>query len=139
MITQNRDASAHGGLAYYIHNNLAHTIITCENESQYWEEMFSTLTDPVETKHTKFSIGHFYRPPHNQVVKLNSRKHKKEPWMTYGILNYLHHKNKLYKRQKKARNNSPDYDINKLTFNTYRNSLRRIIYLTKKDYFCKQN
>ena len=27
----------------------------------------------------------------------------------------------------------------KLTLNTYRNLLRRIIYLAKKDYFCKQN
>ena len=26
-----------------------------------------TLTDPVETKQTKFSIGNFYRPPHTQV------------------------------------------------------------------------
>ena len=70
-----------------------------------------------------------------KVVKFNSRKHNKEPWMTYGILNYIDQKNKLYKRLKKARSNSPEYDIKKLTFNTYRNSLHRIIYLAKKDYF----
>ena len=56
--------------------------------------------------------------------------------MTYGILNSINRKNKLYKRLKKARSNSPEYDIKKFTFNTYRNSLRRIIYLAKKDYFC---
>ena len=46
-----------------------------------------------------------------KVVKFNSRKHKKEPWMTYGILNSINQKNKLYKRLKKARSNSPEYDI----------------------------
>ena len=59
--------------------------------------------------------------------------------MTYGILNYINHINKLYKRLKKARSNSPEYDIKKLTFNNYRNSLCRIIYLAKKDYICKKN
>ena len=59
--------------------------------------------------------------------------------MTYGILNSINHKNKLYKQLKKARSNSPEYDIKKLTFKTYRNSLRRIIYLAKKDSFCKKN
>ena len=46
-----------------------------------------------------------------KVVKFNCRKHKKEPWMTYGILNSINQKNKLYKRLKKARSNSPEYDI----------------------------
>ena len=72
LITQNRYASAHGGLAYYIHKNWAYTIRTCENKSQYWEEMFITLTDHVETKQNKFSIGNFYRPPHTQVSQLTS-------------------------------------------------------------------
>ena len=70
-------------------------------------------------------------------MTFNNRKHKKELWMTYGILNYINHKNKLYKRLKKARSNSPEYDIKNLIFNTYRKSLRRIIYLAKKDYLCK--
>ena len=73
-----------------------------------------------------------------KVVKFNSRKHKKEPWMTDGILNSINHKNKLYKRLKKARSNSPEYDIKFFSFNTYRNSLRRIIYLAKEDHFCKK-
>ena len=72
LIAQNRYASAHGGLAYYIHKNCAYTIITCENKSQYWEEMFITLTDHVETKQNKLSIGNFYRPPHTQVSQLTS-------------------------------------------------------------------
>ena len=34
--------------------------------------MFITLTDPVETKQTIFSIVFFYRPPHIQVSQLTS-------------------------------------------------------------------
>ena len=34
-------------------------------------------------------------------VKFNSRKHNKEPWMTYGILNSINPKNKLYNRLNK--------------------------------------
>ena len=72
LITQNRYASAHVGLTYYIHKKWAYTIRTCENNLQYWEEMFITLTDHVETKQNKFSIGTFYRPPHTQVSQLTS-------------------------------------------------------------------
>ena len=46
-----------------------------------------------------------------KVVKFNSRKYKKEPWMTYGIPNSINHKKKLYKRLKKTRSNSSEYDI----------------------------
>ena len=33
-----------------------------------------------------------------KIVKFNRRKHKKDPWITYGILNSVNHKNRLYKR-----------------------------------------
>ena len=32
-----------------------------------------------------------------KVVKFNKKIHKKEPWISYGILNAVNHKNKLYK------------------------------------------
>ena len=32
-----------------------------------------------------------------KIVKFNRKKHKKDPWMTYGILKSVNHKNKLYK------------------------------------------
>ena len=59
LITQNRYASAHGGLLYYIHKNWAYTIRTCENKSQYWEEMFITLTDHVGPKQKNLALEIF--------------------------------------------------------------------------------
>ena len=31
------------------------------------------------------------------LVKFNKKKHKKSKWMTYGILNYINKKDRLYK------------------------------------------
>ena len=72
LITQNCYANAHGELAYYIHKNRAYTIRPCVYKSPYWEEMFITLSDHVETKQSKFSMGNLYRPPHTQVSQLTS-------------------------------------------------------------------
>ena len=32
-----------------------------------------------------------------KIVKFNGKKHKKDPWITYGILKSVIHKNELYK------------------------------------------
>ena len=50
---------------------------------------------------------------------------------------YKSQKKKLYKRLKKTKSNSPEYDLKKSTFNSYRNLIRRTIWLAKKNYFCK--
>ena len=70
LVTQDRYASAHGGLALYIHKNWSYTVKPCENKSLYWEEMFVTLADPLASNPTKICIGNFYRPPHTQVTQL---------------------------------------------------------------------
>ena len=70
LVTQDRYASAHGGLALYMHKNWSYTVKPCENKSLYWEEMFVTLADPLASNPTKICIGNFYRPPHTQVTQL---------------------------------------------------------------------
>ena len=42
-----------------------------------------------------------------KIVKFNRRKHKKDPWITYGILNSVNHKNRLYKRLMKINTDTP--------------------------------
>ena len=59
LVTQDRYASAHGGLALYIHKNWSHTVKPCENKSLYWEEMFVTLADPLANNPTKICIRNF--------------------------------------------------------------------------------
>ena len=56
LVTQDRYASAHAGLALYIHKNWSHTVKPCENKSLYSEEMFVILADPLASNPTKICI-----------------------------------------------------------------------------------
>ena len=70
LVTKNRHASAHGGLAFYIHKNWNFKTMTDTIESLHWEEMFVELTNPANLSKTKFTDGNFYRPPHATVAQL---------------------------------------------------------------------
>ena len=74
-----------------------------------------------------------------KIVKFNRRKHKKDPLITYGILNSVNHKNRLYKRLMKINRDTPLFITkkNKSSMLT-KNSLRRIINLAKNYYFSMQ-
>ena len=73
-----------------------------------------------------------------KIVKFNRRKHKKDPWITYGILNTVNHKNRLYKRLMKINRDTPLFMTKKQEFNAYKNSLRKIINLAKNHYYSTQ-
>ena len=64
LVTKNRYASAHGGLAFYIHNSWNFKIRQDTTESPLWEEMFVDIIDPNSPSNVKFCMGNFYRPPH---------------------------------------------------------------------------
>ena len=46
----------------------------------------TAITDSMKTHLTK------------KVMKFNKKKHKRDPWMTYGILNHVNRKNHLHKK-----------------------------------------
>ena len=50
LITKNRYASAHGGLAFYIHNNWNYKVKSDTDDSPYWEELIVQVTDPSNLK-----------------------------------------------------------------------------------------
>ena len=70
-----------------------------------------------------------------KIVKFNKKKHKRDPWITYGILNQVNQKNLLFKRMKKTNVESPLYDDRKQQFNSYKNILRRLINQAKTLYY----
>lgn len=70
-----------------------------------------------------------------KTVRFNRRKHRKDPWITHGILKSVNTKNKLYKRLKKTKSTNPSYERKKQTFNGFKNALRKIIRKAKKDYY----
>ena len=73
FVTQNRYASAHGGLAFYIHHIWNYKIKYNEIDSpyNYWEELFIEVTDHANPK-SKLNIANFYGPPHFAISQLTS-------------------------------------------------------------------
>ena len=67
--------------------------------------------------------------------KFNSKKHKKNPWMTVGILKSINQRNKLYKKFKQTSINSIVYVAKKTMFNRYKNTLKKTITLAKLVYY----
>jgi len=61
--------------------------------------------------------------------KLNE-KHKNKPWLSSGMINSIHHKNKLYKKYLSQKN-----DISKLTYTNYRNKLDKLLKIAKNEYY----
>ena len=72
------------------------------------------------------------------TVKFNRRKHKRDPWTTFGILRTVNKKNNLYKTLKQTKMNSAIYETRKHRFNQYKNTLRKSITEAKKIYFSNQ-
>ena len=68
LLAKNRYASAHGGLAFYIHKHWNFR----EKQIQCCMEMFVEVTDPSNPSKLKFTFGNFYRPPHTNVAQLQS-------------------------------------------------------------------
>ena len=62
LLTQNLDASDHGGLTCYVQKNWSYTIKPALVESPYWDGMFVEISNPDKPK-SKFSLGNFYRQP----------------------------------------------------------------------------
>ena len=61
LITKNRYASNHDGLAFYIHKNWNFKLKDYIIDSPFWEEMYIEITDPVDPLKIKFPIGNVYR------------------------------------------------------------------------------
>ena len=73
-----------------------------------------------------------------KTVKFNRRKHKKDPWITFGILRSVNKKNKLYKCLKQTKSDSTIFEERKQRFNRYKNTLRKTIAQAKKLYYSNQ-
>ena len=73
-----------------------------------------------------------------KTVKFNRRKHKRHPWITFGILHSINRKNSLYKKRKKTNSESDVYEVREQQFNQFKNTLRRTINHAKKLYFHTQ-
>ena len=97
-------------------------VLNLTDPNMAYENFLSTYTDlmnihlPIVTK------------PYNKF------KHRKEPWVTRGILKSLKTKEKLYIKMIKSKN-TPNYDINRINYTVYVTIYKRIIKQAKIQYW----
>ena len=70
-----------------------------------------------------------------RVVKFNKKRHKKNAWISVGIIRSINHRNRLYKHLKQMKTDSFDYVIKKADFNRFRNVLKKTITHAKRLHF----
>ena len=73
-----------------------------------------------------------------KTVKFNKYKHKKEDWITHGILRSIRYKDQLYKKYKTSPINSEQFIKNKQTFIRYKSILNKCIRDAKRFYYSSQ-
>ena len=65
-----------------------------------YDKLDQNINQSIEDNYNRFAhLVNSAREKHlsTKIVKYNKNKHKKSCWMTYGILESINNKNKLYK------------------------------------------
>jgi len=70
-----------------------------------------------------------------KTVRFNKYKHKKNKWVTTGLLHSIRFRDKLYKRVISAQPNTQEYVTLRTNLKTYNKILRKSIRLAKKQYY----
>ena len=73
-----------------------------------------------------------------KTVKFQKYKHKRNDWITLGILNSIKHRDKLYKKLRITKANTPLYDNLRVNLKTFNTILKRSIRIAKKSHYAQQ-
>ena len=73
-----------------------------------------------------------------KTVKFQKYKHKRNDWITLGILNSIKHRDKLYKKLRITKANTPLYDNLRVNLKTFNTILKRSIRIAKKKHYAQQ-
>ena len=73
-----------------------------------------------------------------KVVTFKKYKHKRNNWITHGIIKSIKYRDNLYKQVKMTNANSSQYDVLRSNLSTYNAILKSSIRLAKKTYVMKQ-
>lgn len=91
------------------------------------EENYKILNSIIKTGYDKY-----FRV---KVVKFNRHRHKRSPWITYGIMKSIRYRDKLYKELKKILPQDVNFEMKLINFQTYRSILRKCIRNAKQNYY----
>jgi hypothetical protein len=110
------------------------------------EAITSLLQQPLETKMEKdpninlnklHDILQTSKNKHlpSKLIRLNKYKHKKSPWITYGIIHSIEYRDKLYKKKQMTNSSSLEYNNIVTNLKTYNTILKKSIRLAQKNYY----
>ena len=123
-ITNNSDeAKAAFILSFENKHVLEQLVETNEDPNYNYEILERALTDSYTECFPK------------RVVKFKKKKHKKNAWISVGIIRSINHRNRLYKHLKQLKTDSFDYVIKRADFNRFRNVMKKTITHAKRLHF----
>ena len=106
-----------------------------------YDKLNQNINESPEDNYNRFAnLVNSAREKHlpTKIVKHNKKKHKKSCWMTYGILESINNKNKLYKRFIQTdKNNIELFNTLKNEYHIYRARLRRTIREAKRMFYTR--
>jgi hypothetical protein len=70
-----------------------------------------------------------------KICKRNKYKHKFTPWITYGIIRSIRSRDKLYKKMKKSKPGTREFEVNEINLKTFNGILQKAIREAKRSYF----
>ena len=86
-------------------------------------EYFITTVNSITVEHAPL-----------KKISVKERKLRAKPWITKGILTSINNKNKTYRKYCRAKNQTRRDELHKL-FKKYRNSINKIIKVSKAKYY----
>ena len=86
-------------------------------------ESFITIVNSIIAEHAPL-----------KKISVKERKLRAKPWITKGILTSINNKNKTYRKYCRAKNQTRRDELHKL-FKKYRNSINKIIKVSKAKYY----
>lgn len=70
-----------------------------------------------------------------KIVRYDKHKHKKSKWITHSLIKSIKYRDALYKKHKKTKQTSPEYQTQKTNLATFNTILKKTIRKAKKDYY----
>ena len=126
VIIQTKSAEALANLFNELHEQNITTQISTNpfsNPNTTYDKLLSII-DYARSKHTP-----------SRILKFHKHKHKKQEWITKGILKSIRYRDNLYKQIKITDRNSISYNIHKTNLSTYNRMLKQSIRIAKNLYY----
>ena len=117
--------------------NLKNDLISHDFSKDIPAMLSEDITDPNDSYDIFIRTVSEMKKKHmpTKLVRFNKRKHKKQMWMTDGILKSLVYRDKLLIKHRKIKKNTEEFDISKENLKSFNTILKRSIREAKTNFY----